>query len=75
MGKSLSASLISSMERTEDSPPHYDATSGKELWRFYTVPGDPTKDPFENKQMEPRQRLGPALLDLISAVQGVSGRE
>ena len=29
----------------------YDAASGKELWRFYTVPGDPTK-PFENKQME-----------------------
>ena len=29
----------------------YDAATGKELWRFYTVPGDPTK-PFENKQME-----------------------
>jgi PQQ-dependent dehydrogenase (methanol/ethanol family) len=29
----------------------FDADSGKELWRFYTVPGDPNK-PFENKQME-----------------------
>lgn len=29
----------------------FDAASGKELWRFYTVPGDP-KQPFENKQME-----------------------
>lgn len=28
-----------------------DARTGKELWRFYTVPGDPSK-PFENKQME-----------------------
>ena len=29
----------------------YDASSGKELWRFYTVPGDPSK-PFESKAME-----------------------
>lgn len=29
----------------------FDANTGKELWRFYTVPGDPSK-PFENKQME-----------------------
>lgn len=29
----------------------YDANSGKEAWRFYTVPGDPSK-PFENKAME-----------------------
>jgi PQQ-dependent dehydrogenase (methanol/ethanol family) len=29
----------------------YDANTGRELWRFYTVPGDPTK-PYENKQME-----------------------
>lgn len=28
-----------------------DANTGKEIWRFYTVPGDPFK-PFENKQME-----------------------
>ena len=28
-----------------------DANTGKEIWRFYTVPGDPSK-PFENKQME-----------------------
>jgi quinohemoprotein ethanol dehydrogenase len=28
-----------------------DASTGKELWRFYTVPGDPSK-PFENPQME-----------------------
>jgi PQQ-dependent dehydrogenase (methanol/ethanol family) len=28
-----------------------DAKTGKEIWRFYTVPGDPSK-PFENKQME-----------------------
>ena len=28
----------------------YDANSGKLLWRFYTVPGDPSK-PFENDAM------------------------
>src|SRR5579859_5200342 len=28
----------------------YDARTGKELWRFYTVPGDPAKG-FENKAM------------------------
>ncbi|HEY2660751.1 MAG TPA: PQQ-dependent dehydrogenase, methanol/ethanol family [Caulobacteraceae bacterium] len=29
----------------------YDSETGKLIWRFYTVPGDPSK-PFENKQME-----------------------
>jgi quinohemoprotein ethanol dehydrogenase len=29
----------------------YDAKTGKLIWRFYTVPGDPSK-PFENKAME-----------------------
>jgi quinohemoprotein ethanol dehydrogenase len=29
----------------------FDVNSGKELWRFYTVPGDPSKG-FENKDME-----------------------
>ena len=29
----------------------YDAADGKLIWRFYTVPGDPSK-PFENKAME-----------------------
>jgi len=29
----------------------YDPADGKMLWRFYTVPGDPSK-PFENKAME-----------------------
>ena len=29
----------------------YDAADGKLVWRFYTVPGDPSK-PFENKAME-----------------------
>ena len=29
----------------------YDAETGKEIWRWYTVPGDPSK-PFENKAME-----------------------
>jgi len=29
----------------------YDAETGKQLWRWYTVPGDPSK-PFENKAME-----------------------
>jgi len=29
----------------------YDAQTGKLAWRFYTVPGDPSK-PFENKAME-----------------------
>ena len=28
----------------------FDARTGKELWRFYTVPGDPSK-PYENSQM------------------------
>ncbi|MGC2333060.1 MAG: PQQ-dependent dehydrogenase, methanol/ethanol family [Candidatus Acidiferrales bacterium] len=29
----------------------YDAETGKQVWRFYTVPGDPSK-PFESKAME-----------------------
>src|SRR6185369_820163 len=29
----------------------YDAASGKQLWRFYTVPGDPEK-PFESETMQ-----------------------
>jgi PQQ-dependent dehydrogenase (methanol/ethanol family) len=29
----------------------YDLQKGKELWRFYTVPGDPSK-PFENPALE-----------------------
>jgi quinohemoprotein ethanol dehydrogenase len=29
----------------------YDAKTGKELWRFWTVPGDPKK-PFESKALE-----------------------
>ena len=29
----------------------YDAISGEQKWRFYTVPGDPSK-PFESKAME-----------------------
>ena len=29
----------------------YDPENGNQLWRFYTVPGDPSK-PFENKAME-----------------------
>ena len=29
----------------------YDAETGKQVWRFYTVPGDPKKG-FENKAME-----------------------
>jgi len=29
----------------------YDPANGNQLWRFYTVPGDPSK-PFENKAME-----------------------
>jgi quinohemoprotein ethanol dehydrogenase len=29
----------------------YDAATGKQVWRFYTVPGDPSK-PFENPIME-----------------------
>jgi quinohemoprotein ethanol dehydrogenase len=28
----------------------FDVNSGRELWRFYTVPGDPSK-PFENKAL------------------------
>src|SRR6266508_3849260 len=29
----------------------FDVKNGKELWRFYTTPGDPSK-PFENAAME-----------------------
>src|SRR6188768_1384243 len=29
----------------------FDANTGKELWKFYATPGDPSK-PFENKAME-----------------------
>jgi quinohemoprotein ethanol dehydrogenase len=29
----------------------FDANTGKELWRFYTIPGDPSK-PFENPALE-----------------------
>jgi quinohemoprotein ethanol dehydrogenase len=29
----------------------FDGNTGKHIWRFYTMPGDPTK-PFENKAME-----------------------
>ncbi len=29
----------------------YDVDTGEQLWRFYTVPGDPTQ-PFENESME-----------------------
>ena len=29
----------------------YDAETGKEAWRFWTVPGDPSK-PFESKELE-----------------------
>jgi quinohemoprotein ethanol dehydrogenase len=29
----------------------YDAKTGKQVWRFYTMPGDPSK-PFESKAME-----------------------
>ena len=29
----------------------FDVNNGKELWKFHTVPGDPSK-PFENKAME-----------------------
>ena len=29
----------------------YDAETGKEVWRFWTVPGDPTK-PYETKELE-----------------------
>lgn len=29
----------------------YDANTGKELWRFWTVPGDPTK-PYESKALK-----------------------
>src|SRR4026207_2431692 len=29
----------------------YDAETGKRVWRFYTVPGDPSK-PFEHPELE-----------------------
>ena len=33
----------------------FDVDNGRELWRFYTVPGDPSK-PFENKALEAAAR-------------------
>ena len=33
----------------------FEIDSGRELWRFYTVPGDPSK-PFENKALEAAAR-------------------
>jgi quinohemoprotein ethanol dehydrogenase len=33
----------------------YDAETGKEVWRFWTVPGDPSK-PFESKALEEAAR-------------------
>ena len=33
----------------------FDVNTGKELWKFWTVPGDPSK-PFENKAMEAAAR-------------------
>jgi len=29
----------------------YDAETGKRVWRFYTVPGDPSQ-PFEHAELE-----------------------
>ena len=38
----------------------YDAETGKQKWRWFTVPGDPGK-PFEDESMAGRgQDLGPA---------------
>ena len=36
-----------------------DVNSGRELWRFYTVPGDPSK-PFENPRWPPPRKRGRA---------------
>jgi quinohemoprotein ethanol dehydrogenase len=36
----------------------YDAETGKEAWRFYTVPGDPSK-PFEGKHLEAASKTWP----------------
>jgi quinohemoprotein ethanol dehydrogenase len=37
----------------------FDAETGKEAWRFYTVPGDPSK-PFEGKHLEAASKTWPA---------------
>jgi len=37
----------------------YDAETGKEAWRFWTVPGDPSK-PFETKALEMAAKTGQA---------------
>jgi quinohemoprotein ethanol dehydrogenase len=36
----------------------YDANTGKEVWRFWTVPGDPAK-PFETKALEMASKTWP----------------
>jgi quinohemoprotein ethanol dehydrogenase len=36
----------------------YNAETGKEVWRFYTVPGDPSK-PFEGKHLEAASKTWP----------------
>jgi PQQ-dependent dehydrogenase (methanol/ethanol family) len=51
----------------------FDARNGRELWRFYTVPGDPTK-PFENPQMELASKTwGPDYWKITKGGGGAAG--
>jgi len=51
----------------------FDAKSGKELWRFYTVPGDPSK-PFENPQMALASKTwGPDYWNITKEGGGAAG--
>ena len=38
-----------------DSSTAYDAETGKQAWRFYTVPGDPSKASNRRRCAKPRQ--------------------
>ena len=49
----------------------YDAETGKQLWRFYTVPGDPSLAIRESRARESRQDLERSLLEAGRRRHGV----
>ena len=48
--------------------------SGELQWRFYTVPGDPSK-PQENKALEKAQQLRPDVVVMDLSMPGMGGLE
>jgi PQQ-dependent dehydrogenase (methanol/ethanol family) len=52
----------------------FDAATGKHLWRFYTIPGDPAKG-FENKTMEMASKTwgtGPWKYNSVNPWEGIT---